>query len=326
MKISYTQLRMWKRCKRKWWYRYVNGLIPKQRRTPITLGIYGHMLLENHYMGNDVKLSSNHYYQQLIRDQPEDMAASFAEIREQAENLYKRYVRHYKTHDQNWEVVVAEREYEVPIPGTADAHLRFTVDLIVQTLEGEVWLVDHKFTRQDLESWGDWLVLDEQANLYLWGLKELGHNVNGVIFNLIRTKEPTIPKLLKSGQLSKAKSIDTDPDTYLQAILDNRLNVRDYIDVLEHLETTSKPFFKRYKAYRTADQLEMVGKEISSMVTDFQANRDSYPVRHATHDCRWDCPYLGLCIMDSKQIDPEYYISVEFERNGKNLDCKRGRT
>jgi len=63
--------------------------------------------------------------------------------------------------------------------------------------------------------------------------------VSGIIFNLVRAKLPTVPQVLKSGGLSKAKSIDTDVDTYLQAIKDNRLNPNDYVDILNHLKENS---------------------------------------------------------------------------------------
>lgn len=317
MNVSYSQLKMWKRCKRKWWYRYVQGLIPKQHQTRTTLGIYGHMLLQQHYLGNDVRLASNEYYQRLIADQPMELVPFFLEIKEQAENLFKRYLRHYK--HQEWEVITAEREFITPIPNT-DAYLKFVVDLMIQEKDGGLWLVDHKFTSRDLDSWENWLALDEQANLYLWGLNERGYNVKGAIFNLIRTKIPTVPRVLKSGQLSKAKNIDTDPETYLQAIIDNKLNVRDYTDILEYLNDSGKPFFRQFKTTRSKPELDLIGLELEALIDDLNANCEAYPVKNATQACGWDCPYLELCLMDSKLIDSKHYISVEFEHGKQNLD------
>ena len=317
MNVSYSQLKMWKRCKRKWWYHYVQGLTPKQRQTHATLGLYGHVLLQQHYLGNDVRLASNEYYLRLIADQPTELAPFFLEIKEQAENLFKRYLQCYKP--DKWDVIVAEREFLVPIPNT-DACLKFVVDLLIQEKDGGVWLVDHKFTSRDLDSWANWLSLDEQANLYLWGLNELGYNVEGAIFNLLRTKTPTVPKILKSGQLSKAKNIDTDPETYLQAIIDNKLNVRDYTDILEHLNDHGKPFFKQFKTARTKPELGLICLELEALIHDLKTNQEAYPVKNATQACGWDCPYLELCLMDSKLIDSKQYISVEFEYGKQNLD------
>jgi len=53
--VSYTQLKSWKRCRQKWHYRYVRGLVPKERVKKIDLGNYGHALLEAYYKGEDLQ-------------------------------------------------------------------------------------------------------------------------------------------------------------------------------------------------------------------------------------------------------------------------------
>ena len=67
--VSYTQLKSWKRrCRQKWHYRYVRGLVPKERVKKIDLGNYGHALLEAHYKGEDLHQASENYWREQTKD------------------------------------------------------------------------------------------------------------------------------------------------------------------------------------------------------------------------------------------------------------------
>lgn len=310
--VSYTQLKTWKRCRQKWYYRYVRGLIPKERVKKIELGNYGHALLEAYYKGEDLQQASENYWREQTKDMFQEEMIEYQEVRDQAEQLVKRYIKHYQEKGEEFKVLAVEEHFQVTIPkSTTD--LQGVFDLVVEDDTGELWLVDHKFTSIDLDKYEENLVLDEQANYYLWALAELLGDyraVSGIIFNLIRTKLPTVPQVLKSGRLSKAKNIDTDVDTYLQAIKDNRLNPNDYTDILNYLKENSRPFFKRCKVCRTPEELECVKNELYEVSKDMK-NYSIY--RNATKDCSWDCLYRELCIMESKGIKDDFYIENNFD-------------
>ena len=315
--VSYTQLKSWKRCRQKWHYRYVRGLVPKERVKKIDLGNYGHALLEAYYKGEDLQQASENYWREQTKDMFQEEMIEYQEVRDQAEQLVKRYIDHYNKVGDDLKIHAVEEHFQVTIP-TAKGYKSMTdlqgvLDLVVEDGTGELWLVDHKFTSIDLDKYEENLVLDEQANYYLWALAEMLGDygaVSGIIFNLVRAKLPTVPQVLKSGRLSKAKSIDTDVDTYLQAIKDNRLNPNDYVDILNHLKENSKPFFKRHRVYRTPEELENIKGELYEMSRDIRGCR---VYRNATRDCSWDCPYRELCIMESKGIKDDFYIENNFD-------------
>ena len=315
--VSYTQLKTWKRCRQKWYYRYVRGLVPKERVKKIELGNYGHALLEAYYKGEDLQQASEKYWHEQTKDMFQEEMIEYQEVRDQAEQLVERYIKHYQEKGEEFKVLAVEEHFQVTIPTTTGrksmTDLQGVFDLVVEDDTGELWLVDHKFTSIDLDKYEENLVLDEQANYYLWALAELLGDyraVSGIIFNLIRTKLPTVPQVLKSGRLSKAKNIDTDVDTYLKAIKDNRLNPNDYVDILNYLKENSRPFFKRCRVYRTPEELEYVKNELYEVSKDMK-NCSIY--RNATRDCSWDCPYRELCIMESKGIQDDFYIENNFD-------------
>lgn len=309
-KISYSQIKTWKRCRQKWYYGYVRNLLPKGRIYKIELGKYGHALLEAYYKGEDLKEASQVYWDEQTKDMFEEEMVEFEDTRFQAEVLSERYINHYEDIDRHMEILSAEGKFSTPING--GVHLRGIIDLVMQDDTGELWLVDHKFTSIDLIKYEDGLVLDEQANYYLWALAEmLGEDkpVAGIMFNLVKSKLPSVPKLLKSGGLSKAQSIDTDTATYLKAIEDNGLNPHDYDDILRSIEEKDRPFFKRHYVQRTAQELRNIGTELDRISKDMV---DCRIYRNATKDCSWDCPYRELCIMEYKGITDEFYIENNF--------------
>ncbi|MDI6840471.1 MAG: PD-(D/E)XK nuclease family protein [bacterium] len=316
--LSYTQIKTWKRCRQKWFYRYVRGLVPKERVKKIELGNYGHALLEAHYRGEDLSEVSNKYWLEQTENMFQEEMLEFEEVRQQAEQLVGCYIKHYGK-EEPWKIYAVEEHFTTNIPtpkgNKSQSALQGVLDLVVEDGTNEIWLVDHKFTSIDLDKYEENLVLDEQANYYLWALAEMLNNhsaVAGIIFNLVRTKLPTVPQLLKKGGLSKAKNIDTDVETYLQAIKDNKLNPKDYADFLTHVRDNEKPFFKRHYVHRTPEEIAEVGAELYEISRDMRGCR---VFRNATKDCSWDCPYRELCIMEYKGVKDDFYIDANFTKN-----------
>src|SRR5204862_204793 len=94
-----------------------------------------------------------------------------------------------------------------------------------------------------------------------------------------RTKAPTIPYLLKSGQRISTKSVDTDYLTYVNALKKYKLNLEDYrrqILRLKHMqyrhgELQTSPFFRR-------DVLEKDTRMIKQVVQEIKIDTDGHTV------------------------------------------------
>lgn len=279
--LSYSQIRTWKECRQKWYYKYVEGLKPTGRIKKVEIGKYGHHLLESFYKGKNLEEASQEYWDEQTKDMLQEEYEEFEEVRELAESITERYLDYYDVENE-WEIIAVEEKFKVNIPThrgyKSQNYLRGIIDLVVRDSSGEIWLVDHKYTSIDLLKYEDNLVLDEQSNYYLWALSQLleSKGVAGIIFNLLRTKEPTVPRVLKAGGLSKAKNIDTTYDVYLQAILDNELEPEDYTDILEDIKDKDRLFFKRHKVYRTSEEIDHIGEELYNMTKDMR-NGVIYP-------------------------------------------------
>jgi len=213
---SHSALKLFQRCQLKWKYKYIDRLEvkPEDRPKYFERGSDLHALLEATY-DPDQSLGDA-----ILAASPENYA------------LMERYFN--KWDDDDWEVLSVEEEFHLEI---GEHKLVFIPDLIVQ-IGDDVWVVDHKTTANIPDEWDEYNMTDFQHLLYIAGVRLLYPNVRGFLFNYIRTKAPTQPKLIKDGsRISAVRSIDTDYDT-LKAFADKTgtldSETQDKLNILKH--------------------------------------------------------------------------------------------
>ena len=193
---SHSALKLFQRCQLRWKYRYIDRLEPKDRPKYFERGSDLHALLEAYY------------------DPTADFGKEFRTASEEDTDVLTRYAARWD--DEDWKVLSVEEEFHLEI---GEHKLVFIPDLIVQ-IGDDVWVVDHKTTANIPDEWDEYNMTDFQHLLYIAGVQLLYPNVRGFLFNYIRTKAPTQPKLIKDGtRISGVRSIDTDYDT-LKAFAD----------------------------------------------------------------------------------------------------------
>jgi hypothetical protein len=166
-------------------------------------------------------------------------------------------------------------------------------------------------------------MMEVQSTLYYYVLSKFFNNdrVMGIVFNYIRTKPPTIPKLLKNGQLSK-KKIDTDRSTYMATIKKYGLDPKDYEDILNRL--SYRDWFVRERVPRP---IELVRKVISEAVItghliEAYKQKTLLPDRTILKSCQWDCEFQPLCYADLHGHDTEYLIKTMYEPRKEESSVK----
>src|SRR5690606_22851386 len=106
-----------------------------------------------YYKGEDLQQASENYWREQTKDMFQEEIDEYKEVREQAEALVERYIKHYQEKGEEFKVLAVEEHFQVTIP-TAKGHKSMTdlqgvFDLVVEDDTGELWLVDHKFTSID---------------------------------------------------------------------------------------------------------------------------------------------------------------------------------
>ena len=170
-RYSHSALKTAQRCLKQWSYKYIDRLEPVVGKPHLEKGSELHALLEQYYRGLE-----------------------FADYKSEEDvEIIQRYLDHY--YKDSWEIIAVEHEYEMTLGGFT---LVFIPDLVVR-INGEVWIVDHKSTASIPDEWDLYNMSDFQHLLYIEGMRQNGYDVAGFIFNYIRTKPPTMPKLRKDG-------------------------------------------------------------------------------------------------------------------------------
>lgn len=327
MVISNSERKQFKQCRRMWNYSSPNKMNLKSLGVSKALwfGSRVHEALEAYYeTGAD--LTSSFVSSCKQDDTDPELIADYDDLIHLGKAMMNHYMATYPKGTEPFEVLATERQFRIAMKRGKQllAYLAGTYDGLVRMKNtGEIFVLEHKTFGQTPPP--DFMLLDDQTSLYPMiaqilvkrgAYESLGigksEKVSGVLYNGLRKKAPTKPQRLKSGGLSKAKSIDTTYHVYRQAVLDAGLNLADYADILGHLESKENDFFLRFELRRTQQELVMAYQrliiEIQEMIRPDVA---IYP--NPTHDCIYRCPFKELCLIENFGGNIDAAIETSFE-------------
>ena len=323
MRGSASRIGRWRRCLKKGYYSDVLDLKKVATSIAPQRGVLIHQCLENLYSGKD--------YTTPIQELKVDMDKVFDEERaewmELPGELYrimKGYVNHYRSVDSALKTLHTEVEFEIPIGG---GHTYSGIIDWIYEDETGVWVVYHKTVKKIPES--NELFMDLQTSIYALAAKHvLKRDIQGVVFNHIRTKAPNVPKLLKSGGLSKA-ACDTDIRTYFAEVRKNGLKEEDYRDMAEKLE--GNIFFKRTKVPVSTKTLDILKAEIAETLNLIETLTNRYEKEKAEsiftrnimkQRCTWDCEFCKLCFADLAGMNTQDILNNDYETKEVKTDAE----
>jgi hypothetical protein len=223
---THSMLKAYLACPKAAQYKYAERLKPKlltRRDQPLRRGTWVHELLETYYKGEDwleVHQRNTAKFNNLMDVEKEELGDLPAEC----VRLLKSYLWHYGASADDpfhgWEVLGTEMTLEAVWPDSEDGLdiYRCRVDMLVRDAYG-LLIVDHK-THKVLPGHTQ-RTLDAASPLYIWAARESGYDVRGFQWNYIRTKAPTVPKMVYLGKKNEGLSkviVDTDYPTYARAI------------------------------------------------------------------------------------------------------------
>lgn len=311
---THSMLKQYLACPKSAQYKYAERLKPKmatRRDQPLRRGTWVHELLEAYYKGEDwreVHRRNTVKFNSLMDVEKEDLGDLPAECL----RLLRSYLWHYGANKTDpfhgWNVLGAEVTLEAVWPDSQDGLdiYRCRVDLLVEDEYG-LLIVDHKTHGQLPDH--TFRMLDAASPLYVWAARESGYDVRGFQWNYIRTKAPTVPRMVYVGtkreRLSEA-AIDTDFPTYYRAIKGYGLDPREepYATRLRTLKAqrwnpdlpNTSLFFARTTLEKDDDQIARV--VATSMRTRDRMHDDfddfDLTERNMGRPCTW-CTFSGLC-------------------------------
>jgi hypothetical protein len=326
--VSVSKLKVWKSCQQKFNYKYVQKLKPKTKSRPLTLGGLVHKCLESHDEGENwvqvIKDYNTNEFSKLFLEEK----AELGDIPHDCLRICRAYFNHYSEIDKYFDTICCEVGFQIRVPGTQIV-IEGIIDKVARNNKtGKVWGFEHKTMKKDLPT-ETYRSTDIQTTVYEWALAlmapELGFepkDLGGMMFDYLRTKPPTMPKLLLNKTMSKAK-IDCDKWTYIEELKRNGLNPEDYKDFIATLDSNNS--FSRIPLAKSKAMVKIMLQDFVNGVHQMVEWQDK-PTRNLAWTCdRPKCDYRQLCLadiqgLDLKPIIDQFFEQKEEEENGQKSD------
>ena len=318
--ISQSTSKTWRRCKRQYYYKVIEGLETRMPALPLKRGSWMHECLQWHYMGRGWEKAHARLTKQfnnLLLEEREFYGDLPAEVK----RMMEAYLYRYREEEEDWEILYVEETFVIE---HGDGHeFSFKPDLIVrdkalnQTI---VW--DHKTTKSIPSA--EYRMTDLQSGLYPWGLKIVGIDVDSFGYNYIRTKAPTIPKINQNGEISKRR-IDTDFHTLASFLkeyyADEWPKIPDHWKVQLRVLKENSTYFKRTRLKKPKAVQDRLVRELDMTTEEMQAYYemaaenpgDDIWTRTMIYSCDWDCDFYELCLIELMGGDGKFIRKTKYQ-------------
>jgi hypothetical protein len=319
--ITNSMITSFRRCIKQAEYKYYHRLKPKVMGTPLKRGGWVHELLEVHGKGGDwrkhhKKLSAK--FQELFDEEKE----LYGDMPTEIKHLMESYFWHYK--EDPWTYHESELSLDAKLPN--GIMLRGQIDNLIENEHG-LWLVDHK-THKTLPNL-KYRMLDTQSPFYVWLAHKNDIPVRGFIWNYVRWKEPTKPKMAYVGTARErlsTRACETDYPTYKAALKEYGLDLKaePHKSELARLkahrykpgEITASTFFQRVVMEKSPELIDRVIKEAmrsSERMNSYDFTDPDAVERTVGRHCEFMCSYSDLCGMELLGAHTKPLIKQNFE-------------
>jgi hypothetical protein len=186
MQISHTMASCWRRCRRRFLWRYVDCWRPNKEAVGLQRGSLGHLAMAHYLVHHNMPAAIQHMRQEADPATSEDLLEQMAEV-------LLRYAAWAPTTvlDQSIErVLYTEMREELDV---GNGHtLVFIIDGVFQRKDGTVWLWENKFNKR--ASVGH-VANDAQIGWYTMAFRRKHGPCSGVAYNVVRMADgPTARK------------------------------------------------------------------------------------------------------------------------------------
>lgn len=307
--VNWSRIKAWRRCARQYNYKYVRNLKRKAPRLTLLRGSILHEMLHAHATKQDVETVLEKYstaYRSLFAEERE----TYGSIIEDCRCIFRGYLRRWREDD----TVFLASEVQIRTQLLDNMEFVGTIDKIARSQE-RLWLVDHK-SHQRLPDESA-RMNDLQLVFYVWAWNRehtRAEGVEGILWDYLRTKLPTIPERLKNGELTRRANIDTDYYTYHRAIKEAGLDPKDYAEILERLRGQADPFYRRVKLPLARTPLEetIVNEaRLTAQTIRALARTAAGAVRTLDRTCD-QCEFYSLCSAELRGHDWKFIQKNEY--------------
>lgn len=310
-KFSQSKVNTFLRCREAYHLKYMEKLRRIKVKRPLMFGRIVHQMIEEDAAGGDpFKLLDK------ISLEDEGLWSSekemYGEIIQDIRAIMTEYFDYWHPRDLKLVSVdgsYAEHEFEIEVSGML---MTGFIDSLAKTPNKLKWLVEHKTFDKKPNDDHRWRNI--QSSLYIRVLEMLGWmNPDGVAWNYIHSKAPSIPPVLKNGKLSQAQRIVTLPSVVRATLKQHNLKEADHQDLLKHAEGCRERYFQREFTPVSRRIVDKIFLSVIDTAREMSEYTPKQRVRNIGRHCEW-CDYEPICRADLTGGDVDFVKEREYEK------------
>lgn len=343
--VGQSKVRQYRQCKRAYYLKHHEELVRKKTRRPFLFGKVAHKMIEVESQGDDpretlTEIACDIDNAKVFKAEKEmygDIITDIGVIMEEYFSFHKDGVRFIPVPDEQGEMSYAEHSFAIPLEELASKSWRKAaqgivfkgqVDGLAKTPNKLSWLFETKTFDKKPSDDDRWRNL--QSSVYIPAVRHLGwlKRVDGVCWNYICSKPPSIPQLLKDGSRLSVKEITTFPSVVRATLKLHGLDhaSEDAKKLLERAEQSKRDYFDRVFTPVNATVIEKIFDGFVETAVEMRDNAGKSKTQNIGKHCGW-CDYEPLCRAELTGGDVEYVKSTEYSkqdpeayRTGKRSD------
>lgn len=308
--VSHSRIKTWRRCKMAHHYKYVQKLRPLRKSVTLYTGTVIHSYLEGWiergtWKGEQAAVEKEFYG--LYREEQEELG----DVPTFCDEIMKGYVSAYKNDGLIYpEYEGRKTEIEVLVDFMPGVVFKGYIDAYPMDKMGDSWVLDHKTCRyipgEDMRN------LDSQLATYCWLAPRAGlPKPHGIVWDYIRTKLPSKPRLLKSGKMSTA-AIETTPQVYKAELKRYNIDPKPYKDFIASLRRHEGAFFRRvWVPQPNQTFVKTLIRDLKRSTKEIMRYGEKSCIRSMGFGCL-SCEYKSLCTVEMRGIDSTMVRESQF--------------
>lgn len=236
--LSYSRISTFKACHYDHYCSYVLEIQPKREALPLTRGTIVHACLEAYNSGKSWKKEYKKHKAEWSKGKFKEEVESPKSMINLCYDMVEGYVSYYR--DDEDEIIANEMDFNLEL--VDGIRIRGFIDNIRKRPNGQIWLKDYK-TFASFPTLAD-LRFNMQSAIYFWALMEMGYDVTGIEWDVLKASQHTLPAVLKDGSISKAQ-LKSTPTRVSRFIKDMGHDVKEYQELIQRQKFSD--YYQRFE-------------------------------------------------------------------------------
>ena len=279
LEISNNSTSIYRSCPKKYYWRYLRGLVPFKRSTALSLGSIVHSAFDMYYSGassDEVTKFIATTASEEIAKAPPEMSEDLLVMKYTALGMWLYYPKDLSIFED------IQPELEVKIDFMDGVSLVLKLDGLLRR-DGNMWIRELKTTGLSFSQFEKRCETSPQCSLYTYAMRKSGVDVQGVIYNFVKKS------LLR-------RHIKENKEQFGRRILNDYQKRPEY-------------YYKRHYAYRSQEHLDLFEEDLKTTARDIltRCKGEDWP---RNPDACWNfnsaCEYIPICfqkVPDNLTID-----------------------